>query len=145
MSTTTLTEIIRDMVFNSGVPTKSVAKDLGKPYTTLLRELNPDDESCKLGADLVGPIMAACGDVTPLRHLACLMGFTLCQLEGLTPDKPTLADELNDDLQAVASYHRALLDDSASVERVMELLEQAKAELEENFVIYRRERFCKAG
>jgi hypothetical protein len=139
----TLTEIIRDAVFNSGVPAKAVAEDLGKAYSTLLRELNPDDESCKLGADHVGPIMAACGDVSPLRHLAALMGFGLVPLQGVEPDKGTLAEELNDDLQAVAAYHKALLDGTGRVDRVALLLEQAKCELEENFVLYRRELFRK--
>jgi hypothetical protein len=141
----TLTEIIRDAVFNSGVPAKAVAQELGKAYSTLLRELNPDDESCKIGADHIGPIMKACGDASPVRHLAALMGYTLCPLKGVEPDKSTLAEELNDDLQAVAAYHKAMLEGELGIERVMELLEQAKAELEENFVIYRREMFRKAG
>jgi hypothetical protein len=134
----TLTEIIRDAVFNSGVPAKTVAQDLGKAYSTLLRELNPDDESCKIGADLIGPLMLACKDISPLRHLAALVGFGLVPLKGVEPDKETLAEELCDDLQAVAAYHKALLEDER-VDRVMLLLEQAKAELEENFVFYRRE------
>jgi len=132
------------MVFNSGVPAKAIAEELRKPYTTLLRELNPDDDGCKVGADILIPLMQICNGIDPLRYQASATGNLLVPLSCATPDKPTLSEEMNDDLQAVAQYHSGMLN-GLPLEKVEMLLEQAKAELEENFVLYRRLSVKRAG
>lgn len=134
---TTMTEMVRDMVFNCGVPAKEVAAELRKPYPTLLREINPDDDGAKLGADILGDIMTKCGDVTPLRFLALQMGYRISPLSSSDPDKSTLHEELADDLQALAKYQKALTD-GAEDSKLAELLEFAIMELEENLVLHRR-------
>ncbi|BDQ35906.1 hypothetical protein SYK_02660 [Pseudodesulfovibrio nedwellii] len=144
MSTPSLTEIVRDMVLNSGVPAKAVATEIRKPYTTLLRELNPDDDGCKLGVDLLGPIMKTCGNVAPLRFLASAMEYRIVPMQNVEPDKSTLADELLDDLPALAAYHKSMLD-GENLEVVNRKMHQAIIELEENFVMYRRDYMKMAG
>lgn len=42
---------IQKMVRDGEVPAKSVAEAVGKPYSTLMREINPYDKGAKLGVD----------------------------------------------------------------------------------------------
>ncbi|MEZ7195423.1 phage regulatory CII family protein [Pseudodesulfovibrio karagichevae] len=144
MSTPTLTEIYRDMLVNSGVPAKTVALNLRKSYTTLLRELNPDDDGCKFGVDLQAEIMRQCNDVSPLRQLAYEVGFRIVPMHNVQPDKENLCEELLDDLPALASYHKSMMENE-SLESVNRKMHQAINELEVNFVLYRRGMLRKAG
>jgi hypothetical protein len=141
---TTLTELIRDMVFNCGVPAKAVASGLKKPYTTFLRELNPDDDGAKLGVDVLEDIMLECGNVSPLRRMALTLNYRLVPLAGVEPDKETMAEELLDDLQAVSQYQMAIMVNDDPVV-VQEYLELAILELEENMVLYRRKMLMEEG
>ena len=45
---------IQKMVRDGEVPAKSVAEAVGKPYSTLMREINPYDKGAKLGVDAAG-------------------------------------------------------------------------------------------
>jgi len=145
----TLTEIVRDMVFNSGVPAKSIAQELRKSYTTFLRELNPDDDGAKLGADALKIIMEKCKEVTPLRHLAMQLGYRLMPLTGVTPDKATLSEEVNDDVQVLAPLQAALLDvQNTTLEDAEALAMRMHLEIDENLVAFRQEKLSlmkKAG
>lgn len=73
----TITEIIHDMVLNGPVPAKTIAREIDKPYTTMLRELNPYDNGAKVGVDMLVPLMKAAKSVAPLNHLAQEMGFAI--------------------------------------------------------------------
>lgn len=135
----TLTEIVRDMVFNSGVPAKAIAAELQKSYPTFLRELNPDDDGAKLGADTLKTIMETCGNVTPLRHLAMQLGYRLMPLAGVTPDKATVAEEVNDDVQALAPLQAALLDvEKTTLEDAEALAMRMHLEIDENLVAFQQ-------
>ena len=54
----TLTEVIESMIDEGEKPIKAIAAEIGKPYPTLKRELNPADDGAKLGADALLGIMA---------------------------------------------------------------------------------------
>ena len=41
---------IHDLVLESPLGAKAIAQAVGKPYSTLLREVNPYDTGAKLGA-----------------------------------------------------------------------------------------------
>lgn len=56
---------------------KPVAKLIHAPYSTLMRELNPNDGGAKLGVDRFYHIMRATNDYGPLASLAGLCGFAL--------------------------------------------------------------------
>ena len=56
---------------------KELARMLGMPYSTLMRQANPADRGAKLGLDLFCRIMRATGDYRPLECLAGLCGFAL--------------------------------------------------------------------
>lgn len=56
---------------------RDVAQAIGKPYSTLLRELNPFDGQAKLGAETLLEIMRVTRDVSPLQAMAEALGFEL--------------------------------------------------------------------
>lgn len=64
-------------VIEGNVPAKKVAATIGKPYKTLMREINPDDLGAKLGVETFMDIIRATGDATPLKRLVQELGFRL--------------------------------------------------------------------
>jgi len=70
-----LSTLIHNLVLDNPVPAKDLAKAIGKPYSTLLREVNPYDAGAKLGAETLLQIMTQTGDVKPQdRKLATRRG-----------------------------------------------------------------------
>ena len=55
---------IQKMVRDGEVPAKSVAEAVGKPYSTLMREINPYDKGAKLGVETFMAIIETTGDPT---------------------------------------------------------------------------------
>lgn len=108
MSEDSLLEVIRDDVFSGEKPAKAVAEEIGKPYRTLMRELNDADEGAKLGVDMLIPIMNSTGSLAPLRYLAHRMKHRLVSMANPVPDKQTLAEECMDDYPSLVALHRAL-------------------------------------
>lgn len=134
---TPIVAVIREMVRSSGKPAKALAKELGKPYSTFMRELSQADTGAKFGVELLLPLMRACGSVAPLRYLAAHLGCRVVSLSEVSPDKPTLHEELLDSHDALAAYHRAIRDDEP-LETVAELREQVIRQVQEDFVAYSR-------
>ena len=56
---TRIVEVIREMVRTSDKPAKALARELGKPYSTFMRELSQADTGAKFGVDLLLPLMTA--------------------------------------------------------------------------------------
>ena len=67
---TEFAKIIHAMVVDSAVPVKELARRIGKPYSTLLREANPYDERAKLGVETFVQLIKATGDISPMEHIA---------------------------------------------------------------------------
>lgn len=82
---TELSNLIHNMVLDNSLPAKDLARAIGKPYSTLLREVNPYDGGAKLGTDTLLHIMAHTGNVKPLEYMANKMGFTLEAVNGAVP------------------------------------------------------------
>lgn len=72
-----LTKIVHSVVLDSHIPAKALAKEIGKPYSTLLREINPYDTGAKLGVETLFQIMQQTGNFTPLEYMADMLGFKL--------------------------------------------------------------------
>jgi hypothetical protein len=72
-----VTKIVQDTVLEGVMPAKVVAARIGKPYSTLLREINPFDEGAKIGAETMLEIMKVTGDVRALEHIASELGLKL--------------------------------------------------------------------
>ena len=63
-----LISAVHDLVLESGLGAKNIAAAVGKPYSTLLREVNPFDDGAKLGAETLVDIMRVTGNIQPLSH-----------------------------------------------------------------------------
>ena len=72
-----LSTLIHNLVLDNPVPAKDLAKAIGKPYSTLLREVNPYDTGAKLGAETLLQIMMQTGDTKPLEYMAGKLGYWL--------------------------------------------------------------------
>ncbi len=72
-----LMRIVHQVVLNSQIPAKALAKDVGKSYSTLLREVNPYDTGAKLGVETLMDIMRRTGNIEPLRYMAGQFGYAL--------------------------------------------------------------------
>ena len=70
-----LISAVHDLVLESGLGAKNIAAAVGKPYSTLLREVNPFDDGAKLGAETLGDIMRVTGNIQPLEHIAEQFGY----------------------------------------------------------------------
>lgn len=72
-----VTKVVQDCILDSGIQAKVVAEKIKKPYSTLMREINPFDVSAKLGAETLLEIMKVTHDIRPLKFMASEMGFSL--------------------------------------------------------------------
>lgn len=133
---TDLYQLIHDGVTEGKKPAKQVAADIGKPYSTLMRELAPWDEGAKLGIETLIPLMRSTGDTRPLQYLAAHMGFRLVSLDDVRPNRATLAEECLETYPALVAYHGAM-EKGRPLAEVGELRESAIREIEEDFVAYR--------
>ncbi len=77
--------LIHNLVLDNPVPAKDLARAIGKPYSTLLREVNPYDSGAKLGAESLLRIMAVTGNYKPLEFMASKLGLELVIPEGQVP------------------------------------------------------------
>lgn len=130
-----LQRVILEMVQNASQPIKNIAEQVGKPYSTLMRELDPDDKGAKLGVDMLLPLMQACNSVAPLRYLAGMMSHRVSSTMEIIPDKQTFHEELLDTYEALVEYHRAMLK-GESIDVVAEHRELLIRSLKEDFVAY---------
>ncbi len=72
-----LTVVFQKVVFQSAYSATEIARKLKKPYSTLMRECNPNDRGAKLGAVTLFEIMDFTRNVEPLRYMARAMGYEL--------------------------------------------------------------------
>lgn len=131
--------VIRDMVLQGPKTAKRIAEEVGKPYSTLMRELNATDSNAKLGVELLLPLMQACRSVMPLRFLASRMGHRVVSLPEVTPEAPSLTEKLLATYPALAEYHRAIMENQP-LEKVAVLREHVIRQAQEDFVAYAREK-----
>ncbi|SDL11863.1 hypothetical protein SAMN05660337_2147 [Maridesulfovibrio ferrireducens] len=75
--TESITKMTQDVVLEGNSPAKEVAQKIGKPYSTLLREINPFDQNAKLGAGTLLDILKATNEVRLLEHMAKCIGYTV--------------------------------------------------------------------
>ncbi|WFS61934.1 hypothetical protein LF599_14870 [Pseudodesulfovibrio thermohalotolerans] len=78
-----LTKKMQDLVLDGHIPAKEVSRAIKKPYSTLLRELNPFDAHAKLGAETMFEIVKATRNISILEFMAREMGYTLMPLDGI--------------------------------------------------------------
>ena len=74
---TCMNSLLKRFIRDGEVPAKSVAEAVGKPYSTLMREINPYDKGAKLGVETFMAIIETTGDPTPLKLMAYELGYRL--------------------------------------------------------------------
>ena len=84
-----VTKKMQDVVLEGGMPAKEVCAKIRKPYSTLLRELNPFDTHAKLGAETLFDIIKATKNVGILEFMAQELGYTLIPDMNRTAITPT--------------------------------------------------------
>jgi len=72
---------VHELVLKGETPPKDIAKTIGKPYSTLMRELNPHDRLAKLGVDTFVDIMKCTGNLRPLEIMADELGCKVVPAE----------------------------------------------------------------
>lgn len=72
-----LTKKMQDVVLDGPIPAKQVCGIIKKPYSTLLRELNPFDNHAKLGAETMFEIIRVTKNVQVLEFMAKELGYDL--------------------------------------------------------------------
>ena len=65
-------QMIHCMVLESPISARDLAKAVGKPYSTLLREINPYDSGAKLGVETYFQLLEKTGDLSSLIYVAPL-------------------------------------------------------------------------
>jgi len=82
-----VTKITQGVVLEGPKPAKIVAEIIGKPYSTLLREINPYDTGAKIGVETLLQIMKVTQNSSPLDFMAKELGYTLVPLDRLVSTK----------------------------------------------------------
>ncbi len=72
-----LYKVMHNLVLEGPMSARDLAAAVQKPYSTLLREVNPYDTGAKLGADTLLLIMQQTGNVEPLEYMAMTLGYKL--------------------------------------------------------------------
>ena len=85
-----LIDILHDVVLESDIPAKALAEEIGKPYSTLLREVNPHDAGAKLGAETMFEIIKRTHNVAPLEYMANELGYSLVNTGAGASDVPAV-------------------------------------------------------
>ncbi len=84
-----LTKKMQDVVLEGRIAAKEVSREIKKPYSTLLRELNPFDSHAKLGAETMFEIVKVTHNVAILEFMARKLGYTLMPVEDMKAHKVT--------------------------------------------------------
>lgn len=72
---------VHRLVLNGNMPARAIAVAVGKPYQTLMREINPDDLGAKLGVETFMAIIDTTGDSTPLSVMVQELGYRLAPVD----------------------------------------------------------------
>lgn len=139
----TFLDAVNLMIIECGRSEKAIAADIGKPLSTLQRELNPHDTGAKLGEETLFPLIrACCGDnpsepPEPLVWLCRRLGFEPVKFGFAEPNADTIERECLESVQSVAKAHNAIMEGKTANE-VDALMVIAKNDLDQDATLYRR-------
>lgn len=112
-----LTESVRKMVINSDIGTRAVAAKVDKKHHVLLNELNYENTSHKLGAELLVPLMKACESDSPMHLLAASMGGLFIKTPDATGSNMTLVKAVKEFGDLISIYGEAIEGGALSAEK----------------------------
>lgn len=152
-----LSEVIARLVDDSALPLKAIAAETGKPYSTLYRELDGNDEGAKIGVDTLLLIIRACYSEgselgtwppktppPPLIWLASKCGFKCVPIEA-EPDHPSVEAEILDDHEALCAMQVGIRAGGTHPARIAELARAAQIQIDETVEQYRRDWEAREG
>lgn len=137
-----LSEAVTQMVDDSEIPLKAIARDLGMPYTSLYRKLDPADDAMKVEVDLLFPLTKLCLGDRPkeppmsMIWLPSKFGFRLESGEA-EPDKEDVRDEMLDDCKMLREFHESMRSGEHPA-YVRQFLTRIHRELDESMTRYER-------
>ena len=76
-----LSQMMHSMLLDSPIPPREIATAIGKPYSTLLREVNIYDTGAKLGVETMFKIIQHTGNAKPLEFMAEQLGYEVLPME----------------------------------------------------------------
>ena len=95
--------VIYNMVEDCGRKKTEIAADMGKPLSTLSREVSPYDEGAKLGVADIVPLSNACGSDAVIEWLADARGYRLVPKDAW-PDASDMNEEINQAWEAAGGF-----------------------------------------
>ncbi len=101
-------DIVRKMVLDSDIGARAVAEMVSKKYHVLMNELNSENTSHKLGADLLEPLMKACRSDAPMHHLAASMGGLFIRIPEGNCSNISLVKAVKEFGELIAVYGQAI-------------------------------------
>jgi hypothetical protein len=139
-----MTDAVGRMIDESSKPIKAISGDIGKPYTTLCRELDPDDDGAKLGVETLYPIIVSvCGTrplfvPAPVEWLCHRLRFAVLPFGFAEPDAASFQEESMQDSQKKSRAERLMLQ-GAHPDVVDQAYVETKAEMDQTATLYRRQ------
>lgn len=135
----TLTEVMSEcFIYDNPVkPLKEVASLVGKPYGTLTRELNPDDDGAKLSVDTFMMMLQHSGDMRPLQWIAECFGYSIVKNEPV-PDKETWQSENVQDMFELGKMSQ-MMDENNPPYEIFQQAEKVKKEIDETVNQYTKQ------
>lgn len=103
-----LTDTVRKMVIDSNIGAREVAVIVDKKYHVLLNELNSENTSHKLGAELLVPLMKACGSDVPMHLLAADMNGLFIKIPEENCSNASLVKVVKEFGELIAVYGEAI-------------------------------------
>ncbi|WP_432737441.1 phage regulatory CII family protein [Maridesulfovibrio sp. FT414] len=121
-----LTDSVRKMVLDSDIGARAVAARVNKKHHVLLNELNSENTSHKLGAELLIPLMKACGSDAPVHLLAAEMGGLFIKLPAENCSNTTLVKAVKEFGELISVYGGAIEKDELTDEVKLQIRKEGQ-------------------
>ena len=122
--------VIFDMVEECGRSKTAIATDVGKPLSTLSREISPHDDGAKLGVSDVVPLSNACNSDAIIDWLADARGYRLVP-KGGRPDGADMNEEINQAWEAAGNFLTKARNGAGCAMKLLGLRRQVAKEMDD--------------
>lgn len=122
----TLLSVVHGMVLRNNP--KAIAEEIGKPYTTLLREINQHDEGAKLGVHDFSLITRITADFEALDFMERSLGRVAFSLPKSQPSMKRLHSKVAESLKEFGEFVEAVGDSMADGRITAEEIQRVKKE-----------------
>ena len=106
-----LSEIIHEVALDNNP--KGLAEEMGKPYSTFMREINPYDDGAKVGAESLIPFTRATGDFAAIDFIETALGRVAFVIPKPAPGHEAIHQQLSKSLTEFGEFVAAVGDSIA--------------------------------